>query len=122
MYLPFAKFSISSLLSAFLDYLLLALIHIFSSSLLLSVMGARLTSSLFNFSMNKKYLFSKGKRSTLQSSMLKYFTLVILIFVLNYGLMYAFYDKIGVPLLLAKLLTEASLFLFSYWSQLKFVY
>lgn len=122
IYFPFLKFSISSILSAVIDFLLLALIHTVSSSLFLSVLGARTASSIFNFSMNRRYVFSGRKRSKIRQSMLKYFTLVLIILLLNYGLMYVFYEQIGIPLLLSKLLTEGSLFLFSYWSQRKFVY
>lgn len=32
------------------------------------------------------------------------------------------HEGIGLPLFASKLLTEASLFLFSYWAQRKFVY
>lgn len=122
IYAPFLKFSISSLSSAVIDILLLALIHFFSSSLLLAVMGARLTSSIFNYTMNKRFVFDRGKPSAIRTSMPKYFALVIVIFSLNYGLMHVFNERLGVPLLIAKLLTEAALFVFSYWAQRKFVY
>jgi glycosyltransferase involved in cell wall biosynthesis len=122
IYAPFLKFSLTSILSALIDYLLLAVIHLFSSSLLLAVLGARLASSIFNYTMNKNFVFSKGKRSAIQSSMPKYFTLVFIIICLNYGLMYVFNERIGIPLLIAKLLTEGTLFLFSYWAQRKYVY
>lgn len=122
IYAPFLKFSISSLSSALIDILLLALIHFFSSSLLLAVLGARLTSSIFNYTMNKRFVFDRDKPSAIRTSMPKYFALVILILLLNYGLMHVFNERIGVPLLVAKLLTEAVLFIFSYWAQRKFVY
>ncbi|MDQ8735003.1 bifunctional glycosyltransferase family 2/GtrA family protein [Paenibacillus sp. LHD-38] len=122
IYAPFLKFSISSLSSAVIDILLLALIHFFSSSLLLAVMGARLTSSIFNYTMNKRFVFDRGKPSAIRTSMPKYFALVIVIFSLNYGLMHVFNERLGVPLLIAKLFTEAALFVFSYWAQRKFVY
>ena len=122
IYAPLIKFSAASLLSAVIDFLLLALIHLFSSSLLLSVLGARLASSVFNYTMNKRFVFSKGKRSSIHTSMPKYFALVIVVFSLNYGLMHLFNERLGIPLLIAKLFTEASLFLLSYWAQRKFVY
>jgi len=122
IYAPFLTFSLSSVLSGLIDFLLLAFIHLFTSSLLLAVLGARLASSVFNYTMNKNFVFDKGKRSTLQSSMPKYFTLVFIIFCLNYGLMFVFNEQIGIPLLIAKLLTESTLFLFSYWTQRKYVY
>lgn len=122
VYMPFLKFSATSVLSAVIDYLLLLLIHLFSSSLLLAVIGSRLSSSIFNYTMNRNYVFSNRNKSNMQASMTKYFSLVVVILMLNYGLMYLCYEKLGIPLLAAKLLTEASLFLFSFWSQRKFVY
>ncbi|WP_138755049.1 bifunctional glycosyltransferase family 2/GtrA family protein [Paenibacillus sinopodophylli] len=122
IYAPFLKFSANSITSAAIDYLLLALIHLFSSSLLLAVLGARLASSIFNYSMNKRFVFATERKSAIHTSMTKYFTLVLLIIVLNYGLMYFFNERLGIQLLVAKLLTEGTLFLFSYWAQRKFVY
>ncbi|OMF21171.1 glycosyl transferase family 2 [Paenibacillus sp. FSL H8-0548] len=122
IYVPFLTFSLSSILCAVIDFLLLAVIHFFSSSLFFAVLGARLTSSVFNYTMNRKFVFSKGKKSKLHSSMPKYFTLVFVILCLNYGLMHVFNERIGIPLLIAKLMTEGTLFLFSYWVQRKYVY
>ncbi|OBZ11346.1 MULTISPECIES: bifunctional glycosyltransferase family 2/GtrA family protein [Bacillales] len=122
IYAPFITFSASSLLSAVIDFLLLALIHAFSSNLLLAVLGARGASSVFNYMMNKQYVFAKGKRAAIKTSMPKYFALVAVIFSLNYGLMFLFNERLGIPLMIAKLFTEASLFLFSYYAQRRFVY
>lgn len=57
-----------------------------------------------------------------KKSMPKYFMLVIVVLSLNYGLMYFFYEIIGILLFFAKLLTETIIYLFSYWSQKKFVF
>ncbi|MNP32807.1 GtrA-like protein [compost metagenome] len=72
--------------------------------------------------MNKTFVFTNGKPAPAKRSMPKYFALAGLILLLNYGLMSAFYGQMGIPLLAAKLLTEAMLFLFSYWCQQRFVY
>lgn len=122
VYLPILKFSASSLASAALDFGLLFLIQIMTSNLLLAVLGSRICSSVCNYWMNRNLVFENGKRTGVKRSMPKYFALVVLILLLNYGLMAAFHEEIGIPLLAAKLLTEAVLFLFSYWAQRKFVY
>ncbi|OMC90349.1 GtrA family protein, partial [Paenibacillus odorifer] len=93
-----------------------------SHNLFLSVAAARLCSSVFNYSMNRKYVFTGGKRSKIQASLPKYFALVILVLLFNYGLLYFYNEKLIIPLVAAKLLTEASIFLFSYWAQRRFVY
>ncbi|MBW4083853.1 bifunctional glycosyltransferase family 2/GtrA family protein [Paenibacillus sp. S150] len=122
IYLPILMFSTSSLLSALLDFTLLFLFQSLSHNLFLSVVAARLCSSVFNYSLNRRYVFTGGKRSSLQKSLPKYFALVILVLLFNYGLLYFYNEKLIIPLAAAKLLTEASIFLFSYWVQRRFVY
>lgn len=122
IYYPILLFSTSSLLSALLDFALLFIVHYFSSSLLLSVVAARLCSSVFNYSMNRRYVFIGGNTKRAYQSLPKYFALVLLILLLNYGLLYFYNEKLIIPLLAAKVLTEASIFVFSYWAQRRFVY
>ncbi len=121
IYLPILMFSTSSLLSALLDFTLLFLFQSLTHNLFLSVAGARLCSSIFNYSLNRKYVFTGGKKSRLQS-LPKYFSLVILVLLFNYGLLYFYNEQLIIPLVAAKILTEISIFLFSYWAQRKFVY
>ncbi|SDW36436.1 GtrA family protein [Paenibacillus sp. PDC88] len=122
IYYPILLFSTSSLISALLDFALLFIVHYFSSSLLLSVVVARLCSSVFNYSMNRRYVFTGGHTKRVYQSFPKYFALVLLILLLNYGLLYFYNEKLIIPLLAAKILTEASIFVFSYWAQRRFVY
>ncbi|MFC5700731.1 glycosyltransferase [Cohnella faecalis] len=122
VYFPFIKFCASSGFSAILDFVLLLLIQWVSANLFISVAGARLCSSIFNYTMNRSFVFAKGKEVAIGKSLPRYFALVIVIALLNYGLMHLLHERLGIPLIGSKLLTEASLFLFSYWSQRKFVY
>lgn len=122
VYLPILKFSASSLISAIIDLTLLFVIQFFTSNLLVSVIVSRICSSIFNYTMNRNFVFSKGKASNLKNSMLKYFTLVIIVMLFNYSLIFTFNELIGIPLFISKLLTETTIFLFSYWSQHKFVF
>ncbi|MNI86301.1 GtrA-like protein [compost metagenome] len=115
-------FSTSSLVSALLDFTLLFLFQRLSHNLFLSVAAARLCSSIFNYSMNRRYVFTGGKPSRLHKSLPKYFALVLLVLLFNYGLLYFYNEKLIIPLAAAKLLTEVSIFLFSYWAQRRFVY
>ncbi|GFN31952.1 bifunctional glycosyltransferase family 2/GtrA family protein [Paenibacillus xylaniclasticus] len=121
VYKPILKFGCSSAASALLDYGLLLLIHYATGQLLLAVVIARIFSALLNFVMNRRLVFQSSKQAILASAV-KYFALVLIILVLNYGLIYTFYRIAGLPLLAAKLLTEGLLFAFSYWAQRKFVY
>ncbi|SFA92289.1 Putative flippase GtrA (transmembrane translocase of bactoprenol-linked glucose) [Cohnella sp. OV330] len=121
IYFPFIKFGASSVLSAALDFVLLFLLQWMTSNLLVAVVGARIVSSAFNYAMNRKYVFG-GKRTGVRRSLPRYYALAATILLFNYVLLYSFHETIGIPLLAAKLLTEASLFLFSYWWQRRYVY
>jgi putative flippase GtrA len=122
IYMPILMFSTSSVLSALIDFGLLFVIQYFTHNLFLSVVAARLCSSIFNYTINRKYVFSTGKTSRVRQSLPKYFSLVILVLLLNYGLLYFYNEKLIIPLIVAKLLTEVSIFVFSYWAQRRFVY
>lgn len=123
VYLPILKFSASSLMSAGVDFALLFLLQAVTNNLFLSVACARLCSSVFNYTMNRTYVFARGnKRTSVYSSMPKYFALVLAVLLLNYAFMAVYHSGLGLPLLLSKILTEATLFFFSFWSQRRFVY
>lgn len=122
IYWPIVKFGSVSLISALLDILLLMLIQSGTGNLLLAVWGARLCSAAFNYGMNKTFVFTGGKPAPVRRSMSKYIALAGVVLLLNYGLMSLLFGQAGLPLLAAKLLTEATLFLFSYWCQQRFVY
>ncbi len=122
IYWPIAKFGSVSLISTLLDIVLLMLIQYGTGSLLLAVWGARLCSAGFNYAMNKTFVFTSGKPAPMGRSMPRYIALAGVILLLNYGLMSLLFGQAGLPLLAAKLLTEAMLFLFSYWCQQRFVY
>jgi len=122
IYWPIVKFSASSLLSALIDFVLLLLIPLATPSLFIAVAGARLCSSVFNYTMNRNYVFGGNKKAALRRSMPRYFALVAVILLLNYGLMYVLHNQAGLPLAAAKVLTEGSLFLLSFAAQRAFVY
>ncbi|WP_270166813.1 bifunctional glycosyltransferase family 2/GtrA family protein [Paenibacillus sp. SYP-B4298] len=122
IYLPFLKFCMSSGFAAMIDFILLLVLQWATGSLLAAVIGARLCSSIFNYMMNRNYVFAQGKLSAAYKSMPRYFTLVVIIMLLNYGVLSLFHEQLAVPIIIAKLLTEVLLFLFSYWAQRRFVY
>ena len=121
VYVPILKFCTSSLLSFVIDFALLMVLSTLTGNLLLSVAGSRVCSSIFNYSMNKAFVFRMG-HSRISTSLPKYFSLVIFILFFNYLLMALFNQYIGIPLAWAKLMTETLLFFFSYWMQRVFVF
>lgn len=122
VYLPIIKFSMSSILSGIIDFLLLGLIQLLTSNLFMAVIGARICSAIFNYTVNRHYVFSKFKDASIKTSLPRYFVLATFIMLVNYGVIDIYYSVIGLSLLLAKVFTEITVFFFSYWSQRKFVF
>jgi glycosyltransferase involved in cell wall biosynthesis len=122
VYLPILKFSMSSLLSGILDFILLGIIQLFTSNLFLAVVGARICSAVLNYTVNRFYVFSKFKDASIKASLRRYFILATLVMIVNYGVIDIYFSIIGLSLFLAKVLTEITIFFFSFWSQRKFVF
>ena len=113
-------FVASSLVAMLLDYVLVLLLSSatkgMAQSLLLSVVGARVLSSLANYFMNCKLVFENKSRS----SIVRYYLLVAGILAVNYGLMVAITHIM--PLAIGKLLVELALYPLSFFMQRKFVF
>jgi glycosyltransferase involved in cell wall biosynthesis len=77
----FGKFAGVSLLSAVFDNLLFALFRQFFWGVTISYAGARLISSVFNFTVNRKFVFKSADKLLLAA--VKYFSLALVIFVLS---------------------------------------
>jgi glycosyltransferase involved in cell wall biosynthesis len=122
VYLPIIKFSMSSILSGVLDFLLLGILQLLTSNLFVAVMGARICSAIFNYTVNRRYVFSRVKDDSVKTSLPRYFILAAFVMFLNYGVIDIYYSVIGLSLFLAKVFTEITIFFFSYWSQRKFVF
>lgn len=122
VYWPILKFAAASLISFLLDFVVLLVLYTHTDQLLISVMIARAISSLCNFTLNRQLVFLQGKKSSLYSSVWKYFSLVILNILCNYALLYVLTAWQLVPFVPAKLAVEALLFLFSYWVQQRHIF
>ncbi|GBG10390.1 glycosyl transferase [Paenibacillus agaridevorans] len=124
VYMPFLRFCASSGLATVLDFALLLLLQWLTANLLFSVVGARVFSSLINYAINRRFVFSSssGHAAAMRKSMPRYYTLAAVIIALNYGMLHLLHENVGISLVAAKLVTEVSLFALSYWAQRKFVY
>lgn len=121
IYLPILKFSCSSLICGTIDFGLLFLLKMLSDNLLLSVVGARLVSSLTNYILNRKLVFN-ANRSRKTTTLIQYYLLVAVIMACNYLLMSLFNETIGLSLFISKILTEFLLFAFSYTVQHRIIF
>ena len=108
IYKEIIKFSMTSILFFIIDYLLYILLIIFSKNLVLSNVGARGLSSLFNYSVNRK------------NSLINYYMLVVVILILNTMILSLL--SLVIDVYSAKILTELILFICSYLVQKLFIF
>lgn len=122
VYAPLARFGASSISAFVVDFILLFVLHHVTGILWISAVGARVVSSTFNFAVNRLVVFDGDRGSGPASSALRYFGLVVLILVANLVLLHALRYWVGMPLAVAKVMTELSLFLGSYEVQRRFIF
>ena len=115
----------SSSLAAFvIDYLLVLLVRYLtrglgeSLSLLVSVVSARVVSSLCNYHMNRRFVFAQGTKT----SIVKYYIVAVALLLLNYGFLWVCNVALPIPLAVAKIFAELVLYPLSYVLQRKFVF
>lgn len=118
------KFSLSSFLCFIIDFIALFFFKNLTSginvniSLLISIICARVISSLINFSLNKNVVFKE--KSNL--AILKYYILALCILGMNYCLISVFNIILNLSLFLSKILTEILLFIISYTIQKNLIF
>lgn len=114
------RFGGSSFVSFLLDYALFALFGAFGLSIVASNVSARVFSSAFNFSVNRKYVF--GKKESLTASLIKYMALAVFILVCGTCVLYFMNSYLGIERHIAKLITETLMFMVSWSIQKTFVF
>ncbi len=119
IYLPLLVFSASSLAAFAVDFVVLLVVNALSGNLLAAVVAARGVSSAVNFLINRRMVFAS--RRPLRSTLMRYYLLVAVLLLANYGLL-SVLTGIGMALALAKLVVEPTLFLASYGVQRSFVF
>ena len=126
IYKDMFKFALSSLSSFMVDYLVYAIALLFlvavpiTLRILLANGIARVTSSVFNYSTNKKLVF-KNEDSLLKTGS-SYLGLALGLFILDTALIRLFYTIFNGNLLLIKILVGILLFSLSWFIQKKFVF
>lgn len=113
-------FVASSLVAMGIDYVLVLTLSAatqgMAQSLLISVVGARILSSLANYFINCKLVFEQRAKS----SIFRYYVLAVAILAANYGLMKLV--TLIMRLAVGKLLVEAVLYPISFYLQRRFVF
>jgi putative flippase GtrA len=109
--LPILLFAGSSLIAFGLDTLLLLGLSALTGSLVLSIIGARLVSGTVNFALNRRTVFRSTGRIGPQIA--RYAALAAALLVASYLGLWAL-TSVGLPLLVAKVATDVTLFAASY--------
>lgn len=121
IYVPFLKFSMSSLAAFALDATLFFVLIALTGHLAVSIVGARVVSASANFVANRRLVLQQH-RQPLRTSAIRYAALAVLLLGTNYALMRFLLGPVSLPLVLAKVLTEAGLFVASYKVQRHLVF
>lgn len=122
IYLPILKFSLSSIISGLIDFFMLGVFQLITGNLFLAVVGARLCSASFNYSANRWFVFNKNGNVKTSKSLPRYIILAIFIMLLNYVVIDFYINVLGIELYIAKILTEITIYFFSFIAQRKFVF
>lgn len=122
VYAPLVRFCASSLSAFGLDLAVLFVMMGATGNLLASVVTARVLSATWNFAVNRKIVFRGHVGRSLAASARRYAALVVAVLVANYALLSTLHGPIGLPLLVAKLLTETLLFAAGYQAQKHLVF
>ena len=123
IYRNLLKFALSSVSSFIVDYIMFAFFSLFftgTAGAALSNLSARIISASFNYEINRDLVFrDTASRS---ASLPKYAALALMVITINTAILYVLNMALGIPLLIAKILTEALVFLFSWSMQNIFVF
>lgn len=120
VYLPFLKFSLSSIAAFAVDVAAFFALMALTGNLLIAVVLARATSATVNFTTNRRLIFApSGTRAGAEAR--RYATLVLSLLAANYLLILSL-TSLGIVVGVAKFATEALLFGLSYQLQRRVVF
>lgn len=115
------KYILSSIMAGVVDYGVFALVHTrFPNPLIISVVSARILSSLVNFLINRNIVFRQ--KGTMAHAAGRYYTLVLFVMLASYGLIWTLSVLLGLNVYLSKVITDIFLSIFSFVIQREFVY
>lgn len=119
VFAPLARYASSSLLAFGVDSTGLLLLFALTNNLFISVVGARLVSASTNFLVNRHVVFRAA--DSLRREITRYVVLALGLLASNYVWLLVL-TQWGMPMLGAKFVTEAALYLISYQVQRRFVF
>lgn len=120
IYYVFLRYAFSAIASFLADFIIYSIVLFITGSLLPAIITARILSSVLNFKLNKSFTFKHNKNDK-YSSIIKYFSLCIIILIGSYVFTKSLVS-IGLNPYAAKILADFILFVFSFITQKVFVF
>ena len=116
---PLLKFAASSGVATIIDYVLVLALNALTGTLFFPVVAARMVSASVNFAMNRRVFEATGV--PLRRSALRYAALAIAVVAGSYTML-AVLTGIGMPLWIAKIIADTTMYLVSYSAQSRYVF
>ena len=116
---PLLRFAASSGVATVIDYVLVLLLNSLTGALFFPVVVARMVSASVNFAMNRRVFEATGV--PLRRSALRYAALAIAVVAGSYTML-AVLTGIGMPLWIAKIIADTTMYLVSYSAQSRYVF
>ena len=116
---PLLKFAASSGVATIIDYVLVLVLNALTGALFFPVIAARLVSASVNFAMNRRVFEATGV--PLRRSALSYAALAVAVIAGSYTIL-AVLTGIGMPLWIAKIIADTTMYLVSYSAQSRYVF
>lgn len=116
---PLLKFAASSGVATVIDYVLVLVLNALTGALFLPVIAARMVSASVNFTMNRRVFEATGV--PLRRSALRYAALAVAVVAGSYTML-AVLTGIGMPLWIAKIIADTTMYLVSYSAQSRYVF
>ena len=119
IYVVLARFYLSSLIAAGIDFAVFTLVFWITADVLLGVLAGRV-SSLPNFFLNRRFVFTSD--GLVRSALCRYYALVLVIAAASYSGIHWFTRTFGMNVPASKVLVETALSLVSFSAQRAFVF
>ena len=114
------KYSMASMLSACLDYLVFAVLKPYCNSVWALTFIGRAIAALFNFTINKKIVFQNS--SSIGPQIIKYLCLLLVSGSISAFLVQTIHSVLPISILLIKLVVELALYFVNFYVQKNFVF
>ena len=120
IYFSLFRFTLSALAAMAVDFIGFYAGLLLGSGIPGALVTGRVLAIPVNFMLNRKFVFHHKGR--LAWALAKYLSLVVVLAVASYALLSFFIDALGVHVILAKIMAEGMLFLFSYLAQRELIF